>query len=111
MWEHAEHHPVRYFNGVATLVNIRRRSGVGETVRKTSESVLGTTVPSLLSKALGRALRGRWSSLDSIVSVLVRTWQYFPEVFEAVLATLCSEIERNLDLSSDFLHYTVLVRL
>ena len=22
VWEHAEHHPVRYFNGVATLVHI-----------------------------------------------------------------------------------------
>ena len=82
VWEHAEHHPVRFFNSVATLVS----SGVGWTVRKTSESVFGAIGASLLSKVRGSTLRGGWSSIDSIESLLVRTWQYDPEVFMAVFA-------------------------
>ena len=36
VWEHAEHHAVRYFSDVATLVSILWEFAVGE--RKTSES-------------------------------------------------------------------------
>ena len=86
VWEHAQHHPFRYFDGVATLVNLWWSSGVGWTVRKTSESMFGATGARLLSKVRGSALRGGWSRIDSIESLPVRTWQYDLEVFMAVFA-------------------------
>ena len=87
MWEHAKHHPVRYFNGVATFVNIWRSSGVGETVRKTSRV-------HVRRHSCKFVVKGSWQGLcvvdgavlDSIESLLMRTWHYFPEVFKAVLA-------------------------
>ena len=52
------------------------------------ESMFGATAASLLSKALGRALHGRWRAVDSRLNrcLCAINWRYFPEVFKAVLA-------------------------
>ena len=55
-WEHAEHHPVRHFNGVATLVNIWRNSGLGETVRTSSEFMNGATAANFVVKGYWQGL-------------------------------------------------------
>ena len=73
VWEDVEHH-----FGVATLVNIWRGSGVGDRVRETSDCVFGSTAATQFSNALGRALCGGWRCVDSIESLLVRTWKDFP---------------------------------
>ena len=44
--------------------------------------MFGSTAVSLVSKSLGRSLRGRWDRIDSFESLLVRTWKYVPEVFD-----------------------------
>ena len=85
VWEHAEHHPLRYVNSVATLVNMWRSYGVGETVRKTSESIFGATAASLLSKAPDSTLRGRWNRKDSIESLLVCSLTVHPVRADLIL--------------------------
>ena len=73
VWEDAEHH-----FGVATLVNIGWSAGVAERVRETSDCVFGSTAATHISNALGRALCGGWRCIDSIESLLGRTWKDFP---------------------------------
>ena len=78
--------PVNYYSGVAIIANLWRGTGMSPKIRDNAATLWsGIIAASYFTKLLGRPLRGRWGSTDSIEGILRAASPYIRKVCSAVL--------------------------
>lgn len=89
-WEEPERElPVRYFNGVVSIANVWRATGAPAKIVRAAVRLFGDDVAhDCFRKVPGRCLRGRWLSIDSVGSAIVKGLRFMVPVLLAVFGNL-----------------------